>query len=97
MTCPKEIVLLEANSNYTLLHKRDGSYEISSYHLAWHLKQLEDEIVFLRPNRKYGVNLSVFKTFEGDILWLKRPNIQIKVSRRRKEKIQDQIETYLKR
>ena len=86
------IVLLEADSNYTILYKSDGSQVISSYHLAWHIERLCSEIMLIRANRKHCVNLQYLKAFNGDFLMMNHVQRQIPVSRRRKEYVSNTLE-----
>ncbi|MCP9767145.1 LytTR family transcriptional regulator [Lacihabitans sp. LS3-19] len=89
------IVLLEADSNYTILHKTDGAREISSYTMKWHIERLGTEIILIRPIRKFCVNLQFLKAFNGNFFLMNHFKRPIPVSRRRKEQVESQLHKYM--
>jgi two-component system LytT family response regulator len=82
---PRHVMLMEADSNYTILHLKSGEKIISGYHLAYHEQQLAGQILFVRPNRKYAVNIDYIKRYKHDILYVKQ--LKIPISRRRQETV----------
>lgn len=80
---PNEIVLLEADINYTLLHLVDGKKITVSYHLGKLQERLSRHSSFIRPNRNTIVNLNYVSDCNLDKLTINSQIIQI--SRRRKE------------
>ncbi|SOE20262.1 two-component system, LytT family, response regulator [Spirosomataceae bacterium TFI 002] len=87
-----EIMYLEADANYTILHLKSGEKIISGYHLAHHTKQFEKEISFIRPNRKYAVNIDFISECKQDVLRVNQ--LKIPISRRRKETVRTLIPKY---
>ena len=58
------ILMLKADSNYTLVYLNDGSQILSSTTIGILEKRLKD-FQFFRPNRSIIVNLQYLKNFEG--------------------------------
>lgn len=80
-----EIVLLQADINYTLLHLSDGEKIIVSYHLGKLQERLSEHKSFVRPNRQTIVNLQFLKKYNDEFLTIL--NHKVQMSRRRKELI----------
>jgi DNA-binding LytR/AlgR family response regulator len=77
-----QIVLLEAESNYTFIHLENGDKYIVSYNIGLVENKLKDKVKFIRPNRKFMINEKfVNKTDNFTINALGRNFI---ISRRRK-------------
>lgn len=90
--CSDEIMLLEANANYTMLYLQDGKKLI----VATTLKQLEKRFVvcqnFFRPHKSHIVNLDYLSDYQPDSNWLTMQNDKIiLISRRRKTAFQSKI------
>jgi DNA-binding LytR/AlgR family response regulator len=90
--CPDEIMLLEANANYTMLYLQDGKKLI----VATTLKQLEKRFVvcqnFFRPHKSHIVNLDYLFDYQPDNNLLTMQNHKIiLISRRRKMAFQSKI------
>lgn len=80
-----QIVLLEANINYTLLYLADGQKIIVSYHLGKLQKRLSDFNEFIRPNRNIIVNMNYVTNYDTTSLNIIKRKVLI--SRRRKDYI----------
>lgn len=80
-----DILYLKASSNYTSIHYRNGRVEIAAYSLHFVAKKLAEKITFIRPNRKYIVNVSHVKNYDGITVGV--ANLRIPISRRRQEKV----------
>jgi two-component system LytT family response regulator len=83
---PDEVILLEADINYTKLYLLDGK----KIHVATTLKQLEKRFVllqnFFRTNKSYIINLSYMANYQEDTQSILMQNEKsILVSRRRKK------------
>lgn len=52
----EQVVLLEVESNYTFIHFENGERQILPYNLSFVGKELNDNINFIRPNRKVMIN-----------------------------------------
>ncbi|WP_255066649.1 LytTR family transcriptional regulator DNA-binding domain-containing protein [Lacihabitans sp. LS3-19] len=91
--CHEEVVLLEADANYTIIHFTDGKTLLVSYNLGLMERQFSEEIPMIRLNRKFSANLKYLRDFDVDTVLIKNKNINI--SRRRKESIHSQIQNYL--
>ncbi|SOE20260.1 LytTr DNA-binding domain-containing protein [Spirosomataceae bacterium TFI 002] len=87
-----EIMYLEADANYTILHFKSGEKIISGYHLAYHEQQLAEQILLVRPNRKYAVNIDFISECKQDVLRVNQ--LKIPISRRRKETVRILISKY---
>ncbi len=79
----KEILFLKADSNYTTIHTKNGSYVYATV-----LKKIEvflQSKYFLRIHRSYVVNINLVSGFEGNLLFIE--NHKIPVSKNRKEAV----------
>jgi two-component system LytT family response regulator len=81
-----DILYLQSNSNYTLIHLQDGSVKISTKTLLFHINNsLNDS--FIRIHRTFCVNKSHIQNFNKkenvDSLFLKG-GIQLAFSRRKR-------------
>ena len=79
------IVMLEANINYTFLYLVDGQKIIVPYHLKKLSKRLVMHKSFVRPNKSAIVNLQFLTEYNDNSLTINQETIRI--SRRRKEEI----------
>lgn len=82
---PANIMMLKADSNYTIIYLKDGKQILSSTNIGILEKRLKD-FLFFRPNRSFVVNLQFMSGFE-DINKTTRirmeNNTDISISRRR--------------
>jgi DNA-binding LytR/AlgR family response regulator len=88
-----DVLMLESDANYTLVHFTDGKEILVSYNLGLLEQSCIGEIPLIRPNRKFSVNLKYLIHFDFDTVFIKGKSIRI--SRRRKESIHSQIQNYL--
>ncbi|GAB3523334.1 LytR/AlgR family response regulator transcription factor [Emticicia fontis] len=85
---PTNIMMLKADSNYTIIYLVDGKQILSSTNIGILEKRLKD-FLFFRPNRSFVVNQSfiskfVDKTQTGSFAVIELKNKeQIRVSRRK--------------
>ncbi len=83
---PENVILLEADENYTKLYLTDGV----KIHVATTLKKLEARFAhdsnFFRSNKSYIINLNYLVDYQDDSFEIEMPNNKIiLVSRRRKK------------
>lgn len=78
----RDILFLEASSNYTLIHYRDSEVKMVAYTLNLVAEKLSRSICLFRPNRKFIVNLSHVDQYDNNHIKVK--NKSISISRRRK-------------
>lgn len=78
-----DIILLQAEINYTYLFLADGQKIIVSYHLGKLQEKLSHFQTFIRPNRHTIVNLNFVTSLNANSLEINGTTISI--SRRRKE------------
>lgn len=83
----QDIVLLQAEINYTFLYLSNGQKIVVSYHLGKLQERLNIYQAFIRPNRNTIVNLNFVTTYNENFLKINDTTIQI--SRRRKELVSD--------
>lgn len=79
----KEILFLKADSNYTTIHTKNGSYLYATV-----LKKIEVFLpskYFLRIHRSYVININLVSGFEGNLLFIE--NHKIPVSKNQKETV----------
>ncbi|MES2520868.1 MAG: LytTR family transcriptional regulator DNA-binding domain-containing protein [Bacteroidota bacterium] len=84
-----DILYLQSNSNYTLIHLQDGTVKISTKTLLFHVKNtLNDN--FIRIHRTFCVNKSHVENYDKkenvDFLLL-RGGIQLAISRRKRREL----------
>ena len=84
-----DIVMLVAEINYTTLYLKNGKRILVSYHLGKLHDRLVDYPSFIRPNRNTIININHLEGIGLDSLRIH--GYEIKMSRRRKEKILDQL------
>ncbi|MFN3851078.1 MAG: LytR/AlgR family response regulator transcription factor [Spirosomataceae bacterium] len=81
--CPSEIILLEGDINYTILHFADGSKILTSTNIG----KLEPRFAcfnFFRTNRSYMINLDFISKYEKETGSIRMENNEmIQLSRRR--------------
>ena len=82
---PKELLILEADINYTNLHLVSGKKVIVSYHLGKLQERLASFECFIRPNRNTLVNINYIDAVADDCVMVGER--QILMSRRRKEAV----------
>ena len=80
-----EIVLLQAELNYTRLYLSDGEKIIVSYNLGLLQGRLSSFKSFIRPNRQTIVNLRFLEKYNDEFLIINKHKVLM--SRRRKELI----------
>lgn len=71
----KEILFLEADSNYTTIHTQCGRFVYSMV-----LKKIEEQLppdLFLRIHRSYVVNVNLIDGFEGNMLYIGEHKIPV--------------------
>jgi len=51
-----DIIMIEADSNYTTIHLNDGKRILTSKTLKYWIEKIGDETGFIRPHRSYLVN-----------------------------------------
>lgn len=71
----KDILWLEAESNYTVVHTQHGKYVYSVV-----LRKMEEKLpnsLFMRVHRSYVVNLTVVSGFTGNMLHIKDQKIPV--------------------
>ncbi|GAB5474197.1 MAG: hypothetical protein Mars2KO_22960 [Maribacter sp.] len=71
----KEILFLEADSNYTTIHTQCGGFLYSMV-----LKKIEAQLptdLFLRIHRSYIVNITNITGFEGNLLYIKTKKLPV--------------------
>ncbi|WP_082391188.1 LytR/AlgR family response regulator transcription factor [Jiulongibacter sediminis] len=66
MSVNSSLLYLEASSNYTIIHYRNGEREVSSYNLQVFEKMLEDLPSFKRIHRSYIVNMKHVTNVKSD-------------------------------
>lgn len=84
-----DILYLQSNSNYTLIHLQDGSVKISTKTLLFHINNSLNES-FIRIHRTFCVNKNYVQNFNikenTDFLQI-RGGIQLALSRRKRREI----------
>jgi two-component system LytT family response regulator len=91
---PNEIMILEANTNYTDLYLLDGK----KITVATTLKKLEERFLdfhnFFRSHKSYIVNLDYLSDYQDNSnVFTMQNNKKILISRRRKMAFQEMIST----
>ncbi|PWK28185.1 LytTr DNA-binding domain-containing protein [Arcicella aurantiaca] len=84
-----DILYLQSNSNYTLIHLQDGSVKISTKTLLFHINNSLDES-FIRIHRTFCVNKNYIQNpdVNGNTDFLQiRGGIQLALSRRKRREI----------
>ena len=89
---PKELLILEADINYTNLHLVSGKKVIVSYHLGKLQERLASFECFIRPNRNTLVNINYIDAVADDCVMVGER--QILMSRRRKELVLQMIRLF---
>jgi two-component system LytT family response regulator len=85
---PTNIMMLKADSNYTVIHLVDGKQILSSTNIGILEKRLKD-FLFFRPNRSVIINLEFMSAFvnkekTGDCMRIRMKNdTDISISGRR--------------
>ena len=84
-----DIIYLEGNSNYTLIHLQDGQVKVSPRTLLYHINNSLNES-FIRIHRAYCVNKSFIKEYDKKIspqFLLMNGGLKLAVSRRKKKSL----------
>ncbi|SOE23045.1 LytTr DNA-binding domain-containing protein [Spirosomataceae bacterium TFI 002] len=90
----QDIILMQAEINYTLLTLTSGPQIVVAYHLGKLQERLLDHQTFIRPNRNTIINLNFVTNYDEECISINDRKIQI--SRRRKETISLNIENFNK-
>lgn len=83
---PNEIVMLEADINYTNLFLTNGRKVVVAYHLKKLEERLESTACFFRANRGTLLNFNFVEGFANNYLQI--GSQQVAVSRRREQVLQ---------
>jgi DNA-binding LytR/AlgR family response regulator len=90
----KDVAYFEADMNYTIIHYTIGNSKIVATTLGRIQERILDKNTFVRPNRKYLINVGFINNFLQDNLLLQN-QLQIHISRRRKVPVIPVVEDYL--
>lgn len=90
----QDVAYFEADMNYTIIHYNIGNSKIVATTLGLIQGRILDKNTFVRPNRKYLINVAYINNFSLDNLLLQN-ELQIHISRRRKVSVIPVIENYL--
>ena len=85
-----DIIYLEGNSNYTLIHLQSGQVKVSPRTLLYHINNTLNES-FIRIHRAYCVNKSFIKEYDQKIspqFLLMNGGLKLAVSRRKKKSLE---------
>jgi DNA-binding LytR/AlgR family response regulator len=85
----EEILYLEANLNYTIIHLKDGKVKLSAHTLLHHVNNYLDES-FIRIHRAFCVNKNHIESFDKPQLpkyLLLNGGTKLTISRRQRKKI----------
>lgn len=88
----QDIVLLQAEINYTFLYFSNGQKIIVSCHLGKLEERLNDYQAFIRPNRNTIVNLNFVTNYNENFLNINGTTVHI--SRRRKDLVSVYFKEY---
>ncbi|MFT5667809.1 MAG: two-component system LytT family response regulator [Vicingaceae bacterium] len=78
----KDILYMEGDRNYSLIHQKNGTKELSSKTLGYFEELLSDK-GFFRPHRSYLINSNAVHDLQADTLILKN-KATLPISRRKK-------------
>ena len=90
----EDVAYFEADWNYTIIHYNVGKPKMVATNIGRIHRRIMDKNTFVRPNRKYLINVAYIDNFSLDNLLLQN-ELQIHISRRRKELVIPVIEYYL--
>lgn len=90
----EDVAYFEADLNYTIIHYNLGKPKMVATTLGIIQGRIMDKNTFVRPNRKYLINVAYIDNFSLDNLQLQN-DLQIHISRRRKIAVIPVIEYYL--
>lgn len=90
----EDVAYFEADWNYTIIHYNIGKSKIVATTLGRIQGRILDKNTFVRPNRKFLINVAYINNFSLDNLLLQN-ELQIHISRRRKVSVIPVIEYYL--
>jgi DNA-binding LytR/AlgR family response regulator len=90
----QDVAYFEADMNYTIIHYNIGNSKIVATTLGLIQGRILEKNTFVRPNRKYLINVAYINNFSIDNLLLQN-ELQIHISRRRKVSVIPVIEYYL--
>jgi two-component system LytT family response regulator len=90
-----EVIMLQAETNYTYIHLVDGTKFLVSYTLGKIAERLEAYAFFVRPNRSVLLNANYTTSFNGLFLEVSLPNGTVlknaAISRRKKNQVFEQM------
>jgi DNA-binding LytR/AlgR family response regulator len=91
----KEIIMLQAELNYTYIHLTDGTKFLVSYSLKKLAERFVDFEYFIRPNKSVLMNVRYATSFDGSFLQISLPSGEVLknavISRRKKPIILEQM------
>ena len=90
----EDVAYFEADLNYTIIHFNLGKPKIVATTLGIIQKRISPRDAFVRPNRKYLINLYYIDNFSQGNLLLQN-ELQIHISRRRIMAIKPILDCYL--
>lgn len=90
----EDVAYFEADLNYTIIHYNIGKPKMVATTLGIIQGRIMDKNTFVRPNRKYLINMAYIDNFSLDNLLLQN-ELQVHISRRRKIAVIPAIEYYL--
>jgi len=85
---PEEMVMIQAEINYSMIYLTDGTKLIVSTTLKILQQRLADTHQFARVHRSYLVNLNYFHSYRQGICQLSN-DLSIKVSRRKLKQLRE--------
>lgn len=90
-----DVIMLQAETNYTYIHLVDGTKFLVSYTLGKIAERLGEFSFFIRPNRSVLLNAHYTTRFDGLFLQISLPNGTVlknaSISRRKKHQIIEQM------
>ena len=97
---PKQIIMLQADINYTNVYLIDGSSILVSYTLKKLAMRFVEFEHFIRPNKSILLNMKYVTDFDGSFLQISFPSGEVLkntvVSRRKREFIAQRITDFTK-
>lgn len=89
-----DIAYFEADLNYTIIHLIIGKSKIVATTLGHIQDRIQNKYTFVRPNRKYLVNIEYINSFSFEKMLLNN-DLNINISRRRQANVKPIIDYYL--
>jgi DNA-binding LytR/AlgR family response regulator len=93
---PKDVAYFEADLNYTIIHYQTGKPKIVATTMGHIQDRIKNKNAFVRPNRKYLINLDYINSLEIYGLHLQN-DLHVNISRRRKLAVIPIVESYLEK